>query len=71
MDIFTYKCVTLKDFCESMGWNFEDTLEELLNSPISFGANDDTLVRPDTLADICDRELPKDFDFDILISLGS
>jgi hypothetical protein len=46
-------------------------MESLLNSPISFGPNDDTLVRPDTLADICERDFPDNFDADILISLGS
>jgi len=71
MDIFTYKCVTLIDFCDHVDWDYEDTMESLLNSPISFGPNDDTLVRPDTLADICERDFPDNFDADILISLGS
>lgn len=71
MDIFTYKCVTLEDFCDFTGWNYEDTVDEVSYSDISFGTNDDTLVRPDTLAKICEKDLPDGFDFDIMISLGS
>jgi|688.fasta_scaffold881621_2 hypothetical protein len=71
MDIFTYKCVTLEDFCDYVGWDYDDAMEALLHSPISFGPNDDTLVMPSTLADICEMDLPETFDFDIMISLGS
>lgn len=71
MDIFTYKCVYLQDFCNHVGWDFIQTLDCLLNSDISYGTNDDTLVCPDTLAHICEMDLPEDFDFDIMISLGS
>lgn len=71
MDIFTYKCVTLKDFCDDVGWDYMYTIDCLLDSDISYGTNDDTLVMPSTLANICEMDLPEDFDFDIMISLGS
>lgn len=71
MDIFTYKCVTLKDFCDHVCWDYDEVLEGLLNSDISYGTNDDTLVRPDTLASIMEYDFPNNFDADILISLGS
>lgn len=70
MDIFTYRCISLKDFCDNVGWNYNETLEELLNSDISFGNNADTLVMPSSLADICEKELPENFDYDLMISLG-
>lgn len=70
MITFTYKCVTLTDFCDTVGWDYDSTLDSVHNSDISFGNNDDTLVRSDTLSSICEKDLPKDFDYDILISLG-
>lgn len=71
MDIFTYKCVTLQDFCDNVGWDYMYTLDSLLDSDISYGTNDDTLVMPSTLANICEMDLPETVDFDIMISLGS
>jgi hypothetical protein len=71
MDIFTYKCVTLEDFCDNVGWDYMYTIDCLLDSDISYGTNDDTLVTPSTLANICEMDLPEAFDFDIMISLGS
>ena len=78
MDTFNYKCVLLKDFCEAVGWNHVETVDHLMNSDISFGNNDDTLVTPHNLADICEKELPENFeemaglnpDDDLMISLG-
>jgi hypothetical protein len=71
MDIFTYRCVNLKDFCDAVGWDYFETLDILLDSDISYGTNDDTLVRPDTLSKICEKDLPENFDYDLTISLGS
>lgn len=71
MDIFTYRCVNLQDFCDEVDWDYFETLDILLDSDISYGTNDDTLVRPDTMAKLCDKELPENFDFDLMISLGS
>lgn len=71
METFNYVCVTLEDFCEELGWDFESTNEALLNSDISWGTNDDTLVMPTTLANICEKELPENFNYDIMVSLGS
>jgi hypothetical protein len=70
MDTFTYKCVTLKDFCDHVGWDYMYTVDCLLDSDISYGTNDDTLVRSDTLANICEVDFPNNFDTDIFISLG-
>ena len=70
MDIFTYRCVNLRDFCSAVGWDYENTMNELLNSDISFGNNNDTLVTPSSLADICEQDLPDNFDYDLMISLG-
>ena len=71
MDIFSYRCVSLKDFCDNVGWNYTHTINCLVDSDLSYGTNDDTLVRPDTLAKICETDLPEVFDFDLMISLGS
>jgi len=70
MDIFTYRCVNLKDFCDAVGWDYETTIEEINNSDISFGNNDDTLVMPISLANICERDLPENFDYNLMVSLG-
>lgn len=70
MDTFIYHCINLEDFCRTMNWDYDETSETLSNSDISFGSNDDTLVRPDTLAKLCDKELPENFDYDLMISLG-
>ncbi len=71
MRTFNYVCVTLEDFCEELGWDFESTNDTLLNSDVSWGTNDDTLVMPTTLANICEKQLPENFNHDIMVSLGS
>lgn len=71
MITFNYTCVTLEDFCKELGWDFERTNDMLLNSDISWGTNDDTLVMPTTLANICEMQLPENFNHDLMISLGS
>lgn len=70
MDTFVYRCINLKDFCREVNWDYEQTSESLSNSDISFGSNDDTLVMPSTIAKICEKELPENFDFDLMVSLG-
>ena len=71
MQTFNYVCVTLEDFCDELGWDFQTTNDALLNSDISWGTNDDTLVMPTTLANICEKQLPENLNHDIMVSLGS
>lgn len=71
MQTFNYTCITLADFCYETGWDYENTVDQLLNSDISFGTNDDTLVMPTTLAKVCEKQLPENFNHDIMVSLGS
>ena len=70
MEVLSYKYVKLNDFCRHVGWDYQQTLDMLMDSDVSFGNNDDTLVMPATLAGICERELPENFDHDLMISLG-
>lgn len=70
MDTFIYRCVNLQDFCSALGWNYEDTMNAVMDSDISFGNNGDTLVMPISLASMCEKELPENFDHDLMISLG-
>jgi hypothetical protein len=73
MKTFGIICMTLVDFCDHVGWDYFDTLDCLNHSDqVSWGNNDDTLVLPKTLADICERELPTHIlPEKLYISLGS
>lgn len=70
METFTYTCVTLRDFCEYAEWDYDYVLDELLQSDVSWGTNDDTLVTPETVADVCDYTVPVGTDENLMISLG-
>lgn len=72
METFTYHCVDLMSVCVHNGLDYEDVMESVSNSDVSFGTNDDTLITLKTLENI----LGKDLDLDNLpdstmISLGS
>lgn len=75
MEIFTYTCVTLRDFCDYADWDYDYVLDELHESDVSWGTNGDTLVTPETVAYICDYTVPinvvKCWGKNLMISLGS
>jgi hypothetical protein len=70
METFTYTCVTLRDFCDYADWDYDYVLDELLESDVSWGTNDDTLVTPETVAHICEYAVPEGIDKNLMISLG-
>lgn len=72
MKSFTHECLTLKDVCEYNQLDYDEVLQDISNSDISFGTNADTLIHGYWLNAILGIDLSFDgFDDDILISLGS
>lgn len=61
-------CISLKDYCVERGLNIELVLEVLHESDISFGLNDDTLVREERLCRLLGIEPPEYERY--MISLG-
>jgi hypothetical protein len=49
MKVFTHTCVSLKDYCDHNNLNYDDVMQMVCDSDISFGNNYDTLV---TLPDL-------------------
>lgn len=70
MKTFTIKAVSIKDFCEHLGINYDDAIEAVSNSDVSYGTNDDTLVTVTNLCNILEMEVPAGIDPKLFISLG-
>jgi hypothetical protein len=70
MKTFTIKCVSMKDFCESVGINYDDAIDAVSNSDVSFGTNDDTLVTVSNLCNILEMHVPAGIDPKLFVSLG-
>lgn len=76
MKTFTYKCITIEYFCDQNGINYNEAMNAICSSDVSFGNNYDTLVDIDQLKSILeDYDIPVDNivhnNKGILISLGS
>lgn len=78
MKSFTYECVTLEDVCKHNKLDYQEIVQAVCDSDVSFGTNADTLMTRSMLQDIvynyCEHSTELDWaDFDdrILISLGS
>ena len=72
MKSFTYECLTISDVCDHNGLDYQDAMDELSNSGISFGTNGDTLVRGSDIEDILGKQLNwGDYSDEIMVSLGS
>jgi hypothetical protein len=44
MQTFTHTCITLKDYCDHNSLNYDDVMQMVCDSDVSFGNNYDTLV---------------------------
>ncbi len=44
METFTHTCVALKDYCDHNSLNYDDVMQMVCDSDVSFGNNYDTLV---------------------------
>ena len=72
MTPFTYTCVTLSDICSINNLDYENVMDRLNASDVSFGTNDDTLITRQTLESILDSRIQfGDLSDDVMISLGS
>jgi len=72
MTPFTYTCVTLSDICSINNLDYENVMDRLNASDVSFGTNDDTLITRQTLESILDARIQfGDLSDDVMISLGS
>ena len=55
MKTFTHDCIRLKDYCNHNNLNYEEVIEMVSNSDVSFGTNYDTLISIPDLWDILDE----------------
>jgi hypothetical protein len=77
LNTFTYKCVELSDFCSYLGLDLDHALEDINDSEVTWGTNDDTLIRVDRLLFILGYSPPEavriaqtDEMKDLCVSLG-
>lgn len=49
LSTFTYKCVDLEVFCDYFILGYDNVVEKLNDSIVSWGTNDDTLVSVDRM----------------------
>lgn len=72
MKSFTHECLALFDVCEHNKLDYDEVLDTISNSDVSFGTNADTLIHGYWLNALLHKDLDfGDFDNNILISLGS
>lgn len=81
MNAFAYRYLKLADICEFNNLNYNDIIDAVAMSDVSFGTNYDTLITSDQLEDILedfeilvdniDYDSHNDSDDVLLISLGS
>jgi hypothetical protein len=78
MIVYSHNYVTLRDVCKHNGLGLGEIMDAILNSQVSFGTNEDTLISQNTLQAILDNYFEDDvtldwgrFDNTVLISLGS
>lgn len=72
MKSFTHECLPIADVCQHNGLDYDDVMEKVSDSDVSFGTNADTLIHGYWLNAILGLDLDfGGFDDDILISLGS
>jgi 2C-methyl-D-erythritol 2,4-cyclodiphosphate synthase len=78
MITYSQECVTLFDVCQHNALDYDEIMEAISDSDISFGTNYDTLISRYQLQDIVDGFLEETVDLDwgklddkVLISLGS
>ncbi len=77
MITYSQECVTIFDVCQHNDLDYDEVMEAISNSKISFGTNYDTLISRHQLQDIMDDwngTIQLDWNGlndDVLISLGS
>jgi hypothetical protein len=59
LNTFTYKCVELRDFCSYLGVDPDQALEDINDSEVTWGTNDDTLISVDRLLFILGYNSPE------------
>jgi hypothetical protein len=86
MIVYSHNYVTLGDVCRHNNLDYNEVLDAVSSSDISFGTNEDTLISRSQLQDIIDNYLEQDYnkyqieqtmeldwgrlDDNVLISLG-
>lgn len=77
MKSYTWEYLDLREVCEHNDLDYNDVMEAICNSDISFGTNADTLISQEQLWSILDdHDFVVDLDFGeydntVVISLGS
>jgi hypothetical protein len=78
MTVYSHNYVTIADVCRHNDLDYNEVMNAICNSHISFGNNEDTLVSRRQLQDTVDSYLEETVDLDwgklddsVLISLGS
>lgn len=77
LNTFTYKCVELRDFCDHLGVDLNRAIDDINDSEVTWGRNDDTLISVDRLLFILGYNSPEavriaqtDEMKDLYVSLG-
>ena len=77
MTVYSHNYVTIADVCGHNDLDYNEVMDAICNSDISFGNNEDTLMSRRQLQDIVDSYLEETVDLDwgrlddsVLISLG-
>lgn len=61
MIVYSHNYVTLVDVCRHNNLDYNEVLDAVSNSDISFGTNEDTLISRSQLQDIIDNYLEQDY----------
>ena len=59
LNTFTYKCVELRYFCSYLDIDLDGALEDINDSEVTWGTNDDTLISADRLLFILGYNSPE------------
>lgn len=71
MKVTTYQCVSIADVCEHNNLNYDDVMDAISDSEVSYGNNADTLILGSWLKNLLDTDLDFDgHDDNVMISLG-
>lgn len=70
MNTFTITAVSLENFCKEYGLALEDVTEVLIDSEVSFGHNDDTLVTLGNLCGLLDIDPKEGHSPNLMVSIG-
>lgn len=70
MKTFTITAVALEDFCNEYGLDEDSVHDVIMDSEVSYGHNDDTLITLGSLCGLLEIDPKEGHDANLMISLG-